>query len=103
MPYKDYENQKRAQREWIKRQRQDRNQYVSSLKTGPCIDCGETFDPCAMDFHHREEEIKVGNISNLARALVSHEELDVEIAKCDLICANCHRVRHKVDSYVLAT
>lgn len=59
-------------------------------KLSPCMDCGVTLDPVAMDFDHvRGDKIKqISDMWSWSRAKV-----EVEIAKCDLLCANCHRVR----------
>lgn len=63
-----------------------------TLKTGqPCLDCKETFPHYIMDFDHVRGE-KLGNIEVIARE-GNEEKLLAEIAKCDLICANCHRHR----------
>lgn len=45
-----------------------------------------------MDFDHRPGTIKVADVSVLARSSTKERTLD-EIAKCDLVCANCHRIR----------
>jgi predicted HNH restriction endonuclease len=44
-----------------------------------------------MDLHHIDPGLKVANVSRLARdgrvnAVVA------ELAKCEVLCANCHRV-----------
>jgi hypothetical protein len=61
------------------------------LKDFPCLDCGERFPPIAMDFDHVRGE-KTKSISYLVRNS-TWEAVLKEIAKCDLVCANCHRVR----------
>ena len=66
--------------------------WVASLKTGPCMDCGGTFPSVCMHFDHRPGEEKVLNIAALARHNNKKAILE-EIAKCDLICANCHAIR----------
>lgn len=48
----------------------------------------ESFDP--MDFDHRNRDDKVSEISNFT---AGWDALKEEIAKCDLVCANCHRIR----------
>lgn len=60
------------------------------LKRRPCVDCGGSFHPFAMDFDHVRGE-KLGDVSTM-RAL-SVERLMAEVDKCDLVCANCHRLR----------
>lgn len=64
---------------------------IDSLKTGPCVDCGNSYMPFAMDFDHRFD--KEFNISNAGRITTSIERILKEIAKCDLVCATCHRIR----------
>lgn len=64
--------------------------YVDQLKAEPCVDCGRTFPPAAMDFDH-VRGVKVANISEMLYR--SRAELDAEIAKCELVCATCHRLR----------
>ena len=44
-----------------------------------------------MDFDHRDPEIKNRTVSALPR-LNSWKKLLEETAKCDVVCANCHRV-----------
>lgn len=66
---------------------------VSELKNQPCLDCGGSFPPECMDFDHRPGEVKVSAVSALYTCSMSH--IEAEIAKCDLVCANCHRTRTK--------
>ena len=60
-----------------------------------CLDCGKLYPPAAMQFHHRDPATKSFHLSG-AGLLKSWEEIVVELAKCDLLCANCHMVRHAV-------
>jgi 5-methylcytosine-specific restriction endonuclease McrA len=62
------------------------------IKRGPCADCHQTFHPEAMEFDHVRGE-KGKNISRLVVQRTPTKKLDEELAKCDLVCANCHRVR----------
>lgn len=75
-----------------KARRHDRLAWLRSLKDGPCVDCGGRFDPVAMDFDHREAGSKSFALSQVSRGY-SFKRMLEEIAKCDLVCANCHRVR----------
>jgi hypothetical protein len=73
--------------------RQRRNQdAVNAAKSGPCVDCGRKFPLECMDLDHvLERGPKLFNLSKLgARKL---ENVLAEIAKCDLVCSNCHRLR----------
>lgn len=66
-------------------------QKIAKLKEAPCMDCGGTFHHAAMDFDHRPDEEKTYKISQMMG--MAKAKLEAEIAKCDLVCANCHRVR----------
>lgn len=63
------------------------------LKNRPCMDCGGSFPPECMDFDHVRGE-KVINVGLLVEDTTGKRE--IEIAKCDLVCANCHRIRTKL-------
>lgn len=63
---------------------------VDDLKNAPCLDCGQHFPPVAMDFDHVRGE-KRFFVSRMWR--YSWENVLAEVAKCDLVCANCHRMR----------
>lgn len=74
-------------------QRQLRKQALRELKTSPCADCGGTFDSVAMDFDHTNRNSKIANVAVLIQN--SWGQAIEEVAKCDLVCANCHRLRTK--------
>jgi hypothetical protein len=57
----------------------------------PCADCGRRFPPCVMQFDHRDPSTKKLTISR-SRAR-GHATLLAEVAKCDIVCTNCHRER----------
>ena len=71
---------------WLKK----RKAKLDSLKQAPCMDCGVEFPPECMDFDHIKGE-KLFNIAN-ARYLAWGSVL-AEIAKCELVCSKCHRLR----------
>lgn len=56
-----------------------------------CADCGYRQHAAALDFDHAGSE-KVANVSALLRR-VPWEQVLVEVAKCEVVCANCHRIR----------
>lgn len=58
----------------------------------PCADCGQTFPPYVMDFDHRPGEEKSFGLAFAASGR-SAVEVQAELAKCDVVCANCHRIR----------
>jgi hypothetical protein len=59
-----------------------------------CEICGENRVVC-LDLHHRDPNTKSFTISNAYRLRVGLQTLAVEIAKCDVLCANCHRVQER--------
>jgi hypothetical protein len=62
---------------------------LAHLLAHPCVDCGER-DPLVLEFDHQRDKIK--NIAQLVRGW-SWQTIEREIAKCDVVCANCHRRR----------
>jgi hypothetical protein len=56
-----------------------------------CVDCGYDEDPVALDFDHvrGEKSFTIGKASTA----VSLDRLLDEVDKCDVRCANCHRIR----------
>lgn len=94
--YADYYASSSKERERLRQStdkaRRDLRDAISELKKGPCADCGRKFHPCAMDFDHVGGK-KEFNISFAVASTFSTERVMKEIAKCDLVCACCHRVR----------
>ncbi len=74
----------------VQRCRERRARYLKLLRGGKCEIC--TYDRClrALEFHHVNPEDKTfaiageGHTRSLSKVLT-------EIAKCVLVCANCHR------------
>ena len=72
----------------------ERKKWLNEIKNKPCVDCGKMYAPWIMDFDHKDGEVKIGSISNLAIHNTSNfKKIEAEIEKCDLVCANCHRQR----------
>jgi hypothetical protein len=67
-------------------------QYLRDLKTKtPCVDCGINYPYYVMDFDHVRGQ-KHANVMELVSTL-SKKKIDEEIAKCEIVCSNCHRIR----------
>lgn len=75
-----------------KKYHQTKQEQLNALKSGPCTDCGGSFPPECMDFDHVRGE-KIAGVSQLLTR--SRLRAVAEIAKCELVCANCHRIRTK--------
>ena len=68
--------------EWFK-------EYKKSLS---CESCGENHPAC-LDFHHERPEDKKFDLGR-PRNRSSFKVLKAEIAKCRVLCSNCHRKEH---------
>lgn len=64
--------------------------YIRAAKDMPCMDCGHRYHYAVMDFDHREGADKKFTLAKFPSSL---ERVKAEIAKCDVVCANCHRMR----------
>lgn len=72
--------------------KQSRMTWLFNVKSNPCADCGQRFHPSAMGFDHLPGSDKVADVSTLV-VTGCMDMAKAEIAKCDLVCANCHAVR----------
>jgi hypothetical protein len=77
---------------------ENRDRMIEYLRGHPCVDCGER-DIVVLEFDHlRDKRWNIG-------AMISHNcewaRILEEIAKCEVVCANCHRRRtaRRANSY----
>ena len=77
--------------EKLKKRNQNRLELVRKHKDKPCMDCGIKYHFAVMDFDHREDKEKSFLLSKVRAHSV--KRILEEIAKCDVVCANCHRMR----------
>ena len=76
-----------------KKMRSKQRVLIDSFKQAPCIDCKQSFPSYVMDFDHIEDN-KYLDISSMLG--YSKAKILEEISKCEVVCANCHRIRtHK--------
>ena len=81
---------KRVHRTWF-------NNYKATLS---CIECG--FDhPAALDFHHVERKKTNRKVNELVSDGHTKKRILEELAKCVVLCANCHRVHHHEERLIL--
>lgn len=102
MPWKDIEKQREAIRKHYyanrqayinkaKKRKKDIRKWVNSLKEqSPCVDCKVRYPYYVMDFDHLSD--KEFGINQLIENC-SLQRLKDEIAKCEIVCSNCHRIR----------
>lgn len=70
--------------------RKQYDEYKSTLKCKLC----EEDHPATLDFHHRDSSAKEKEVADARVHCWSWKRILKEIAKCDVLCANCHRKLH---------
>jgi len=80
-----------TEREHSARHRDRKLKWLRALKDGPCTDCRKKYPPECMELDHVRGR-KIGHISKLIQTRGIRVCIR-EAAKCDLVCANCHRIR----------
>ncbi len=104
MPTKDMEKQKLYRRRWYERnkahakakvieRKQSLQKWLYTYKEARACSCGED-TPVCLDFHHVDPSTKLMEVSLMPNLGYSIKRILEEIAKCDLMCANCHRKLH---------
>jgi hypothetical protein len=104
MPHKDPEAARAWRRKWwaaspAMREKQNARSRVMKAKINSmlrdhklaagCADCGYSNHHAALEFHHvgDDKEINLSFAKSIAQA-------KREMAKCEVLCSNCHRLRH---------
>jgi hypothetical protein len=92
---KDYSKHSQSYRRRARLYYKEVSAEIAQAKSVPCMDCGQSFHPCVMDFDHVRGEklfsVAAWNNSSLGGRIL--ERLREEMKKCEVICANCHRLR----------
>lgn len=78
--------------DWSRRLVARNKRLFDAARERPCSRCGGEFPAVCMDLHHREPESKVVAVARLVNTRRSVAVIEAEIAKCDVLCANCHRI-----------
>ena len=103
MPRKDKSKNAEDFRRWYEKNKEIHIQRVRSAaekvykevceykESNPCLDCNKFYPSYVMDFDH-VRGIKNKNVSSMLKK-GSRKQIWEEIEKCDLVCANCHRIR----------
>src|SRR3990172_413073 len=96
----------RTQRRWQQRRPVGASKYLERkrrnwrwharvllvLRAVPCQDCQRTYSPYSMEFDHRDPPEKYQGVTRMV-GRASLRRIMEEVAKCDVVCANCHRMR----------
>jgi hypothetical protein len=86
-----YNNKEQYYRRNLERKHMLRDR-MREAKNIPCTDCGIQYPYYVMDFDHVDSDNKTINISKIPN-YGSIDKLEKEIAKCEVVCSNCHRER----------
>lgn len=71
--------------------RQRKHEWLRAYKLSQgCADCGYRAHWAALEFDHPPGTKSFTIGGNVRR---SYDQLSSEIAKCDVVCANCHSIR----------
>lgn len=89
---KHYENNKEAHYARNKKTKDKLIDIIKTEKEKGCFVCSETFYEC-LEFHHLEKDDKIESVSVLKHNGSTNKML-LELKKCVLLCANCHRKVH---------
>lgn len=109
MPYKDDETRRRRAKEIYrlnpqkqiqktnKRRMKIKKWFQEYRKTLRCNRCPENH-PATLDFYHKNREEKESCVTAMISAGRSKENILKEIAKCEVLCSNCHRKESYVNT-----
>ena len=89
IPEPGYWQNEDRRRKWIAAKKE----YIDNIKDVPCADCGKRFHPVCMDFDHLDRSDKRLGISKAVHGAYGIGDIVREIAKCEIVCSNCHRLR----------
>ncbi len=84
---KNKEIQRKRNKAWQEYIRKKIDEY--KMQHG-CRNCGYCLHPAALDFHHLKD--KSFMISQVRTMHIRWDKIKVEIDKCEILCANCHRL-----------
>jgi hypothetical protein len=114
MPAKDPEKRRATVRAWYARTKQERRtselvehqrktklarrhqiaDWLAELKAKLiCARCSEDHPGC-LQFHHADPAKKEMTVAEAVRRAWSRERILSELAKCEVLCANCHAKHH---------
>jgi hypothetical protein len=66
---------------------------ILAAKDRPCVDCGGRWPAIVMEFDHRPETAKKFNLGDQRARKNGLKVVQEELAKCDVLCPTCHRIR----------
>jgi hypothetical protein len=91
-----YASNREREIERVRRRQAATTSFLRELREVPCAACGRRFAGHQMDFDHRDPREKAFELLKGRATLKSRAQLLAEAAKCDVVCANCHRIRTRI-------
>ena len=93
-----YKNNSDKLKERACRRRQEIKEWFQEYKQSlSCEKCG--IDKWyLLEFHHPDNN-KEGEVADMVHAACGKEKILKEIEKCDVLCANCHRETHYLETW----
>lgn len=77
---------------WRNEEREEKRAFIKEQRTA-CAVCGED-EPICLDFHHINPDEKEDHVALAVRRGWGKKRILAEIAKCVVLCSNCHRKLH---------
>jgi len=97
---KNKERLRQKKKIYCKNHRLRRKEWFATVKGSlSCEVCGESRYYC-LDFHHTNPKDKEFNIGDMVERNYSKKRILEEIAKCTVLCANCHREEHHKQGWI---
>lgn len=91
---KEAEGRRAYQKQRIIERRNENAVWLAEYKVARgCVDCGYRGHAEALEFDHLPGFAKRADVAALLHRGKTRNQLLEEINKCELVCANCHRVR----------
>jgi hypothetical protein len=78
----------------VTKARINRKHHIIQAFGGKCISCSYNTCQSALEFHHLNPKHKETRLSNIIGSC-SLDKIILELKKCVLVCANCHREIHQ--------
>lgn len=89
--FKNKERLRDTKNERVRKYRKEKRSYILEiLKNSKCLNCGIN-DYRVLEFDHRNPEEKSFNLGDSTKYTL--DRIKKEIDKCDILCANCHRIK----------
>jgi hypothetical protein len=85
-----YKQKARIRNSLVRKDNKER--LIAYLREHPCVDCKEA-NITVLDFDHVDHLKKRSEVTRLAHCAWSWAVVELEIQKCEVRCANCHRKR----------